>query len=205
MPHCLASLRNCVIGRSAFLVAWMMVPSGMPTLFFDGSPVGMAQSWGRMKDLVAPDSKTDWYFVHHAWSDCFSSPISSHYWFARLTSSYGFRLLNNFSSAHSRPSASSLMAAVFFSFTWRFLIWCFLIIWSSHLTFFFDKILSFVGGVWTGDLKMCEFWSSSGFELEHSADSRIYTFLFSTGFELEPSADWRICIFFPLTGFEHLD
>ena len=53
MLHCLASLRSGVIGSMDFLAAWMMVPSGMPTLFFDGSPVGMALSCGRMKDLVA--------------------------------------------------------------------------------------------------------------------------------------------------------
>ena len=58
MSHYLSSLRNFFIGSIAFLVAWMMVPSGMPTLFFDGSPVGMAPSCDRMKDLVALESKT---------------------------------------------------------------------------------------------------------------------------------------------------
>ena len=58
MSHCLASLRNCVIGSMAFLVAWMMVPSGMPTLFFDGYPVGMVPSCARMKEIITPESKT---------------------------------------------------------------------------------------------------------------------------------------------------
>ena len=218
MSHCLASSRNFFIGRISFLVAWMMVPYGMLTLFFDGSPVGMAPSWGYMKELVAPESNTAWCFMHHTWSDCFSSPISSHCWFARLTPSFGLRLLNKFSSAHCRPSASFLTGAVHLSCTWRCLIWLLLIIWSHHLTFFFDKILLISGGFWTGDLrlfefwslsvfelkhsantKMCEFWSSTGFGLEFLVDSRIFTFLSLTGVELEPLFDSQICTFLSST------
>ena len=153
-----------------------MVPSGMSTLLFDGSPVGMAPSWGRMEELVAPESRTAWCFVHHAWSDCFSSPISSHCWISRLTYSCGLKVLNNFSSAHSWSSDSSLTVAVCLSFTWRFLIWRLLIIWSCHLTFFFDKYC----------------WFSAMFEL---MTSRCAIF-FLTWFELKPLIASRICNFF---------
>ena len=59
----------------------------------------------------------------------------------------------------------------------HFLLWSFPIIWSRHLTFFFDKIRLIFGGVGTGDLKMCKFLSPTGFGLEFLVDSGICTFL----------------------------
>ena len=40
----------------AFSVAYVAFPSGMPTTFDDGFPLGMAPSYGLMNELIAPES-----------------------------------------------------------------------------------------------------------------------------------------------------
>ena len=118
--------------------------------------------------------------MRHAWSVCFFFSISLHCWVARWTSSCGLGLLHSFSSAH-------------------LLFWRFPIIWSCHLTFFFDEIWLIVGGVGTSDLKMCKFFSSTGFGLEFLVETGICTFMCKfwsfTGFGLEFSVDSGICAF----------
>ena len=81
----------------------------------------------------------------------------------------------------------------------RLLFWCFPMIWSCHLTFFFDEIWLIVGGVGTGDLKMGEFFSLTGFGLEFLVEMGICTFLCEfwsfTGFGLKFLVDLGICAF----------
>ena len=55
MLHCRASSHSWVIGSMAFSVACMTFPSGMPTTFDVGFPVGMMPSCGLMNELVAPE------------------------------------------------------------------------------------------------------------------------------------------------------